>query len=300
MDRRSFLYQLGSLLLVSQRVSAQNMPWRELESIALGDGLKLRIRQAQNSGPVFFIPHNDENVAVRSVEQFWLSVKPMGTLIELQQFDPSGRNLELRYVYQTLQGTRIYADPNRIYSANLRITEKKLDLGSSESKRCGVAFTSNPGALGKQAASRFQTIGEKITETLRQYLSKTDPLIIALHNNTNDALQASEAYFPKRQFELSDRPSAKSDLPNRDLDNFFLTTQREDYTRLRKLHWNTILQLSTAIDDGSLSIWAAKQQIRYINIEAEHVLCAQPSPLQVGLQVQMIAAAVQNISEASR
>jgi hypothetical protein len=78
MDRRSFLYQLGSLLLVSQRVAAQNAPWRELESVALGDGLKLRIRQAQNPGPVFFIPHNDENVAIRSVEQFWRTVQPLG------------------------------------------------------------------------------------------------------------------------------------------------------------------------------------------------------------------------------
>ncbi|MBC7881347.1 MAG: hypothetical protein H7Y37_08435 [Anaerolineae bacterium] len=300
MDRRAFLAQLGGLLLVSRRVSAQNAPWQELEPVALGDGLKLRIRQAQNPGPVFFIPHNDENVAVRSVEQFWRTVQPMGTLIELQQFEPSGRNLELRYVYQTLQGTRIYADPNRIYSANLRITEKKLELGSSETKRCGVAFTTNPGDLGKQAARRFQTIGEKITAILRQYLSITDPLIVAMHNNTNDALQASPAYFSERQFELSDRPSAKSRLQNRDLDNFFLATQREDYARLRKLEWNSILQLPTAIDDGSLSIWAAKQQIRYINIEAEHVLCAQPLPRQVGLQVQMIAAAVQNISDASR
>jgi hypothetical protein len=295
MKRRTFLYQLSSLLLASRQASAQNTPWKELESVALADGLKLRIRQAQDSGPVFFIPHNDENVAVQAIEQFWRTVKPIGTLVELQQFDASEHNLELRYVYQTLQKRRIYADPNRIYSANLSVTEKKLDLPGSQSSRCGIAFTSRPGALSNQAAQRFQSIGEKITGTLRQYLSKTDPLIVALHNNTNEALQSSEAYFPNRQFELSVRSSATSRPQQRDLDNFFLTTQREDYLRLRKLAWNTILQLPTADDDGSLSIWAAKQQIRYINIEAEHVLCGEPSPRQVALQVQMIEAALHNV-----
>lgn len=300
MNRRRFLTLLGSSLFFEQWVCAQETPWREAEPVVLGDGLQLRIRQTQKVGPVFFIPHNDENVAVRSVEHFWRTVQSMGTLIELQQFDSFGRNLELRYINQILQGKHIYADPNRIYSANLRVTEKKLELGDSESQRCGVPFTSNPGNLAKQAASRFQMIGEKITKTLRQYLSTSDPLIVALHNNTNDALQASQAYFPKRQFELSNQPSAKSHLQNRDLDNFFLTTQREDYARLRNLKWNALLQLPTAIDDGSLSIWAAKQQIRYINIEAEHILCAPPSPRQVSLQVEMIAAAVHNISGASR
>jgi hypothetical protein len=292
MDRRAFLYQFGSLLLFSGQVSAQNEPWKELQAVSLGDGLKLRIRQAQNSGPVFFVPHNDENVAVQAIEQFWRTVQAMGTLIELQQFDSLGRNLELRYVYQTLQKRRIYADPNRIYSDNLRVTGKKLNLPGSESSRCGIPFSSRPGILSNQAAQRFQAIGEKITGTLRQYLSKTDPLIIALHNNTNEALQSSGAYFPKRQFELSDPASTR--LQQRDLDNFFLTTEREDYLRLSKLEWNTILQLPTADDDGSLSIWAAKQQIRYINIEAEHILCAQPSPHQVTLQVQMIEAALHN------
>jgi hypothetical protein len=295
MNRRAFLYQLGSLLIVSAQVSAQNAPWKELDSVALGDGLKLRIRQAQNPGPIFFIPHNDENVAVQAIEQFWRTGQSMGTLIELHQFDPSGRNRELRYIYQTFLKRRIYADPNRIYSENLRVTEKKLDLPGSESKRCGIAFTSRPGALSNQAAGRFHTIGEKVTSTLRQYLSKTDPLIIALHNNTNNALQASEAYFPKQQFELSGRSAPIAQPLQRDLDNFFLTTQRDDYLRLSKLRWNTILQLPSAEDDGSLSIWAAKQQIRYINIEAEHVLCAEPSPRQVALQMQMIVAALQNV-----
>jgi hypothetical protein len=294
MDRRAFLYQLGSLLLVSKQASAQNTAWKELESVSLGDGLKLRIRQAQNSGPVFFVPHNDENVAVQAMEQFWRTGQSLGTLIELQQFDPSGRNLELRYVYQTLLKKRIYADPNRIYSENLRVTEKKLNLPGSENSRCGIVFSSRPGALSKQAADRFQAIGEKITSTLRQYVSKTDPLIIALHNNTNEALQSSEAYFPKQQFELSVRSSTTSQAQRRDLDNFFLTTQREDYLRLSKLEWNTILQLPNAEDDGSLSIWAAKQQIRYINIEAEHILCGEPLPRQVAVQVQMIEAALRN------
>jgi hypothetical protein len=294
MERRAFLYQLGSLLLVSSRASAQNMPWKELEPVALGDGLKLRIRQAQNAGPVFFIPHNDENVAVQAIEQFWRTVQPTGTLIELQQFDAVEHNLELRYIYQTLQKRRIFADPNRIYSVNLRVTEQKLDLPGSKSSRCGIAFTTRPGTLSNQAAQRFQTIGEKITGTLCQYLSKTDPLIVALHNNTNGSLQSSEAYFPKGQFELSVRSSATSRPQQSDLDNFFLTTQRKDYLRLSKLAWNTILQLPTADDDGSLSIWAAKQQIRYINIEAEHVLCDEPSPRQIALQVQMIEAVLHN------
>lgn len=290
MERRTFLHQFGSLLLFAQHASAQNEVWQERESLALGDGLSLRIRQAPSPGPVFFVPHNDENVAVQAVEQLWRTGQPLGTLIELQQFDQSGHNLELRYIYQILQGKRIYGDPNRIYTEDLGIIEKRLDLPGSENRRCGVDFTTHPGALGEKAARQFQTVGDKITGVLRAYLSKTDPLIIALHNNTNSALQYSEAYFPRRQFELSQQRAVGSQSYQRDLDNFFLTTQREDYVRLSKLEWNTILQLPSALDDGSLSIWAAKQHIRYINIEAEHILCARPSLRHVAVQVQMLRA----------
>lgn len=48
--------------------------------------------------------------------------------------------------------------------------------------------------------------------------------------------------------------------------NFYLVTKIGDFLRLKSKGYNGVLQKSTATDDGSLSIYLAKND--YINVEA--------------------------------
>ena len=53
------------------------------------------------------------------------------------------------------------------------------------------------------------------------------------------------------------------------INNFFLCTQRNDFNQLKVLNYNTVLlETDKHPDDGSLSWYALKNNIRYINIEA--------------------------------
>lgn len=55
-----------------------------------------------------------------------------------------------------------------------------------------------------------------------------------------------------------------------DVDVFFLVTEQADFDYLKKQKQNVVLQSEKPTDDGSLSVYFEKNNIPYINIEAEN------------------------------
>ena len=85
-------------------------------------------------------------------------------------------------------------------------------------------------------------------------------LLIALHNNIRN-------YSIKNEIPLSTEVSLKNNN-HPDHHNFFICTNREDYNLLKKSPFNVVLQDKIIEnDDGSLSWYALKKNVRFINIE---------------------------------
>ena len=59
--------------------------------------------------------------------------------------------------------------------------------------------------------------------------------------------------------------------PQEDADDFFLTTDGNLYDKLTEKGFNTVLQDNkNCTEDGSLSVYCGKRNIRYVNCETEH------------------------------
>ncbi|HEY1023495.1 MAG TPA: hypothetical protein VGE06_14340 [Flavisolibacter sp.] len=93
-------------------------------------------------------------------------------------------------------------------------------------------------------------------------LLDTGKIIVALHNNTNERF--SILTYQERNLPVHINSS-------HDPDDFFLTNDEEIFTRLRSQNFNVALEdVSKVEDDGSLSLYCSRQNIRYVNVEAEH------------------------------
>ena len=85
-------------------------------------------------------------------------------------------------------------------------------------------------------------------------------LLIALHNNIRE-------YSIDNEIPLSTAVSLKN-MDHPDHHNFFICTNKEDYNLLKESPFNVVLQdKQIENDDGSLSWYALRKKIRFINIE---------------------------------
>ena len=78
----------------------------------------------------------------------------------------------------------------------------------------------------------------------------------------------------------------------RDEDEFFYVTQKSYFSALKARGFNVVLQNNkTTEDDGSLSIYCGKRNLKYINIEAQHThLAEQGEMLQAVYEILKKAA----------
>src|SRR5690606_20180028 len=97
---------------------------------------------------------------------------------------------------------------------------------------------------------------------------RPDSLVVTLHNNTPDAYSAL-SYAEGGTYERD--AEAVHLAPGADPDDFFFVTDRSLFARLAVEGFNVVLQDNEAVtDDGSLSVWAARRGLPYVNVEAEH------------------------------
>ncbi len=202
--------------------------------------------------------HDDEQESVDAA--VIILEKRGGRLVELTH---SGK----RRVVFPLDGNEYSFDPNRIFSkAGVRLTvrnETNRDAKVPENAHLAV----------DQFAAQF----------IRYFKLDQSPAFITLHNNGDGGLSI-HTYEPGGDWAAdTDELHVSSTI---DPDEFYFVTDKRIYDHLKKRDANVILQdNSIKRDDGSLSVFAGRHGIRYINVEAQ--------PEHFEEQIRMIEIAVE-------
>ena len=218
--------------------------------------VQVQVRQFGNSAVTLVNVHDDEQSSVDAA----VSVlhQQGGRLVELLH---GGK----RRVVFTLKGREYSFDPNRIFSpAGVRLTIRGEAPIPSQAYR---------------AVSRFAA------DFLRCLQLKNQPAFITLHNNS-DGDFSIHSYQPGAQFEADTAQLYTN--PESDPDDFYFVTDERTFRKLRERKLNVILQDNRIRrDDGSLSVYAGRRGMTYINVEAE--------PGHLPEQIRMIEIALETI-----
>lgn len=150
-------------------------------------------------------------------------------------------NEQKRYVDFLAGGKNYRFDPNRIFSEQ--------------------GITTN-----LQLLSHYHTEAARKIENFKNFfldLIEEEHTVVALHNNTDGKFSL---------LNYSNKPFAQvNQNPLHDIDDFFITNDKQIYQKLKNLQFNVVFEDGTkADDDGSLSIYCSRNSIRYVNIETEH------------------------------
>jgi hypothetical protein len=188
------------------------------------------------AGLSLLVLHDDENTAVEAGQAFVEAHG--GRLVEL-------RAQGARRVAFDLDGRTFSVDPNRIFTpAGVRKT-----LGADSTRTGAVALA--------------RLFGDALVAVYAP-----DSVVVTLHNNTPDGYSA-RSYAEGGEY-ARDAEAAHLE-PGADPDDFFFVTERALYDALAAGGFNVVLQDNARVtDDGSLSVWAARQGLPYVNVEAEH------------------------------
>lgn len=196
--------------------------------VMVGDE-KIEIKHIMGRGKTFIHLHHNEQTALKAAQA--VIQKEGGSLIALVH--SGGRNIVFN-----LNNQRYEFDPNRIF------TEQGIKKTLTQLSQ-----------YDPQAHREVKKLADKIKEILPK------GKIVAVHNNSSYSLKD---YLPGKLLE-KDAQAIHLD-PQNYYRNFYLVTRINDFLRLKSKGYNGILQKPSATDDGSLSIYLAKDN--YINVEA--------------------------------
>lgn len=196
--------------------------------VMVGDE-KVEIKHTVGRGKTFVHVHHNEQTALKAAQA--VIKQEGGSLITLVH--SGGRNIVFR-----LNNKRYEFDPNRIYTDN------------------GIKKTLT--TLSQYSLEAHKEV-KKLADKIKQLLPKGK--VVAVHNNSSYSLKD---YLPGNSLE-SDAQVVHI-LARNYYRNFYLVTKTSDFLRLKNKGYNGVLQKNTATDDGSLSIYLAKND--YINVEA--------------------------------
>lgn len=217
----------------------------QAQRLLLGDTpVALVLSAGPRPGLCFVNLHENEQTAVLAARQ--VVAERGGTLLELRS---RGRRLvALRRGWQHLA-----LDPNRIFS------EAGLD-----------ATLRRHGASAAQSGALVRPLRDAVLAALTATVSADpDTPIVALHNNRG-------GHYSVLQYGVGGAHAADAAalaLPRPDVpQDFFVVTRATHFAWLRDRGFNTVLQAPAgpggAADDGSLSLWALRQDHPYVNVEA--------------------------------
>lgn len=198
-------------------------------SVKVGDAVVIIKQHHYGRGKAFIHLHQNEKTALQAAKAV---IKAEGGSL-LTLVHPGARNVVFHY-----KKKRYEFDPNRIFT----------DQGI---KKTLLQF----GPYTPEACLEVKKLADEIKKRLPQ------GKIIAVHNNETYSLKN---YFPGR--DLAAAATALNINTRQSYRNFYLLTKKNDYLRLKKLRFNTILQSRDAEDDGSLSVYLVRRH--YVNVEA--------------------------------
>ena len=191
-------------------------------------------------GHITFIHlHDNESTSIEVAHDFLL--QNGGRFIRL--VNDSQRNVLL-----VVANKECCFDPNRMYSTE-GIKASLLNL------------------TDKYPSGAVEEVAKFSNQILQKFINNQS-LIVSLHNNTNSnysILQIQKDFFYKKYF-------GKIFInPDMDEDDFILTTDIAIYHKIVAKNINVVWEnVNLTQDDGSLSHYAGKHNIPYINIEAQH------------------------------
>lgn len=224
--------------------------------------IKLEVIGQASTEPnlAIFAPHENENVVNDYVIQ--QVIEQNGLFVILRQ---DGKRL-IRFDIEPFE---VEIDPNRIFTESGR---RKNIIKHNPTLRTNTYVFHRAmrlsAALAKLIVSNLGGTGSS-----RSWL--------AIHNNTQgysgDNKQGmGNISILQYQQKLADGAAfiMAVSQKNGDEDDLFFVTEQQDFHALQQSGWNAVLQhpqvvTDPAEDDGSLSVYAQKLGIRYINIEAE-------------------------------
>jgi len=204
-----------------------------------GNIIPIKIKEyGERTDIVFINLHDDETTSVdaakRVLEEYG------GLLIEVENNAQRNIRFKLGRYFFTV-------DPNTIFSEQ-GIKKSLEQLGRTSGK----------------AVDEVEKLGQRII----QLIPEETKCIISLHNNTPDLFSVMEYTAGNKRAVDSKKVYINTE---QDADDFFLTTDNNLYEKLADKGFNTILQDNKkCTDDGSLSVYCGRKNIRYVNCETEH------------------------------
>jgi len=233
-----------------QEESGQKSLPERFETLAVGAStIQVRILGDLSSPVRYVVIHGDEETAPKAAE---LHLQRFGGAL-IQLVNPGKRLVTFRL--PNLRSTYDF-DPNRIFTRTG--LEQTVRVWNRRTRR-----------------GRFPRLFAAVQEFADRFLSLlVEPRVggqglIAVHNNGTspnsdfsfETFVNSRGYFPGVE--------AMHYRRNHSPYNLFVVTDPADYDALAARGLNVVLENSElASDDGSLSVFCGKQQIRYANVEA--------------------------------
>ena len=164
----------------------------------------------------------------------------------------------------SIEGVNYSFDPNRIFSND------------------GRAKTLRGNAPIPFAA--YEAVRNFAEEFVSFFKLDAQPILIAVHNNGDGDLSI-HSYQAGQTFATdTDQLAISSEA---DPDDFFYVTYKPFFEKLRAARCHVVLQNNQILrDDGSLSVFAGRRQIPYINVEAENAhLVAQMQMIEFAIAI---------------
>jgi hypothetical protein len=149
-------------------------------------------------------------------------------------------NNNRRNIPFVLGDTTFHFDPNRIFSIG------------------GIEATVKPATSSQQVLDEVRVFRDSLLRLIVQ-----NKPVVALHNNTDRGFSIL-TYHEGNMGTVHINEAL-------DKDDFIITNDETIFQRLREENFNVVLEDASRIaDDGSLSLYASREGMRYVNIEAEH------------------------------
>jgi hypothetical protein len=198
--------------------------------------IRLKIKGNLTTSPIVFISLHDNEITGQQVVSSYIKSHNLA-FIQIE-------NHKQRLISFAYLGRSFVFDPNRIFS----------ETGI----RLSLKFYGNYSPVAAVKVKKFASL---ILSQLNA--AKT---IIAVHNNSNGNYSINSYLKRGNLFKNALRVHI---LPKSDPDDFFLTTSKQLFERLKAKNFNIVLQDNQHVfNDGSLSVYYRDKNKQYINIEA--------------------------------
>jgi hypothetical protein len=262
----SFIKILGCLLVLS--IGGLAATQKTTQKFLLGETeVKINLYENAGSRVTFFSPHHNEQIARNLAKEF--VEKNGGRLVEIESFDAQGK--PSRYINFKLGSKTFSLDPNRIFTDNGRTCD---------------ALPAEIDLLVKDFAEKLL----KVIFTDGKGLRDGEKFIVAVHNNTDVDSKDEQAKendltalaFVKTAGHGAFQAQAEGAFLSNmefDTDNFIFLSSPKYLGFFVEKSFNVVVQKSAAklrtqgcnVDDGSLSVFTAQNNIQYICLEADGV-----------------------------